>query len=374
MFIRTQGILLLAFYATLICSSGCISIPNLSGSPSYPFLIPETSFADDSFHTFTFPFSGKNAVVTIPVPAALYEGAQAADKNAYLLPGTKEKEWVPDYYRAFASDPAHDAWFDAVLASLREARPEISTGTDQYAEYLTAFVQQIRYTETDRLGEPKFPVETIADEEGDCDDKSILLAGLLSREGYNVSLFYLAENHHMAVGITGSACAYQGTGYGYLEATSQRYPGTSPEDYPNSEPIDEVPIVIRIGSGTSEYGGCPAIAEALRSSYEMATQLEPAIREESEKLAQQKAEIDNHAALLQQYSDSGDIRSYNRLIPGYNRLVERYNQDLAEHRKNFALYEEAANLYNLLAGNAPDRNYVCTQTEICTATDSGFRR
>lgn len=242
--LKNLGILLLTGCIILICSCGCVSSPDLSGSPSYPSITTEPSSADDSQHTFTFPFSGKNTTVTIPVDVALYNGAKDADKNAYLRPGTPEEEWVPDYYRAFVTDPAHHAWFNTVLVSLRNARPDITPGTDEYADYLTAFVQNIQYRVTGGLGDPKFPVETIADEEGDCDDKSILLAGLLSREGYNVSLFYLEEINHMAVGITGPACAYRGTGYGYLEATSPRYIGTSPGDYPEDEPIAEVPMRI----------------------------------------------------------------------------------------------------------------------------------
>jgi len=374
MSIKELSVLFLTCSVMFICSCGCISLPDLSGSPSYPSITTEASSSEDSLHTFTFPFSGKNTTVTIPVDVALYNGAQAADKNAYLLPGTPDEEWVPDYYRAFVTDPAHDAWFNTVLASLRNARPDITPGTDEYADYLTAFVQNIRYMITGGLGDPKFPVETIADEEGDCDDKSLLLAGLLSREGYNVSLFYLEENNHMAVGITGPACEYDGTGYGYLEATSPRYIGTSPGDYPEDDPIKEIPLVIRVGDGTREYSGCPdttTILKSLHLSFETAKQLEPVIKQEGESLAQQNKEIDELANLLRQYSETGNIRSYNQLVPEYNLLVDQYNQDLAEHQTIFARYEAAVNLYNLLLESAPDSTYACSRSGTCTSTDAG---
>lgn len=356
-------VFLLTGCVILICSCGCADLPDLSDSPSYPSVTTEPSSADNSQHTFTFPFSGKNTTVIIPVDIALYNGAQAADKNAYLLPGIPDEEWVPDYYRAFITEPAHDAWFNSVLTSLRNARPDITPGSDEYADYLTAFVQNIRYMITGGLGNPKFPIETIADEEGDCDDKSILLAGLLFREGYNVSLFYLEDANHMAVGIAGPACAYHGTGYGYLEATSPRYIGTSPGDYPEDEPIIEIPMVIRIGTGTHQYGGCPdttIILQSLRSSFDIATQLEQVIKQEGEGLAQQKGEIDDLTGLLLQYREREDIRSYNQLLPEYNHLVDQYNQDLAEHQTIFARYEAAVNLYNILLESAPDSTYACT--------------
>ena len=373
MSIKTLGFFILTGCVILICFAGCLSLPNFSGSPSYPSITTESSSADDSLHTFTFPFSGKNTTVIIPVDVALFNGAKAADKNAYLLPGTPDEEWVPGYYQAFVTDPAHDTWFNAVLVSLRNARPDITPGTDEYADYLTAFVQNIPYMITGGLGDPKFPVETIADEEGDCDDKSLVLAGLLSREGYNVSLFYLEESNHMAVGIAGPACEYQGTGYGYLEATSPRYIGTSPGDYPEDDSINEVPMVIRVGDGNREYGRCfdtTTILKSLRLLFEKVKQLEPAIKQEWERLAQQKKELDDLADLLRQYSDAGNTRSYNQLVPEYNRLVDQYNQDLAEHQTTYAQYEAAVKIYNLLLGSAPDSTFACTQSKSCTVTDT----
>jgi hypothetical protein len=64
---------------------------------------------------------------------------------------------------------------------------------DEYLEMIVSFVQQIPY-DNDSAG-IRYPVEVIHDQKGDCDEKSILLTGLLSREGYDVGK---AEIHGMA--------------------------------------------------------------------------------------------------------------------------------------------------------------------------------
>ncbi len=58
---------------------------------------------------------------------------------------------------------------------------------DEYLELIAVYVQSLRY-ETQEQNPAKFPIETVVDRAGDCDDKSLLFAGLLSREGYPVAL------------------------------------------------------------------------------------------------------------------------------------------------------------------------------------------
>lgn len=68
-----------------------------------------------------------------------------------------------------------------------------------------AFVQQnIRYTadlcpQTGKLIEyPKYPIETLVEKRGDCEDRAILAAALLKRMGYEVALLVLPT--HVAQG------------------------------------------------------------------------------------------------------------------------------------------------------------------------------
>lgn len=48
---------------------------------------------------------------------------------------------------------------------------------------------------------PRYPVETIVDGGGDCEDTSILFASIVRAMGYGVVLLDYIEGHHMAVGV-----------------------------------------------------------------------------------------------------------------------------------------------------------------------------
>ena len=103
----------------------------------------------------------------------------------------------------------------------------------------------------------KYPVETWADRSGDCDDKALLLAGLLAREGYRVALLVFLPESHMALGI-GCPAGYEygGSGYAYLEVTNASYVGVVPDGVRLASP----PLVVPIGNGTTVYGAAPGIA------------------------------------------------------------------------------------------------------------------
>ena len=77
-----------------------------------------------------------------------------------------------------------------------------------------------------RSGKPaKFPIETYVDKSGDCADKSLLLAGILSREGYNVALLSFPKESHMAVGVVCPGADYKNTGYAFVETTQLSFVG-----------------------------------------------------------------------------------------------------------------------------------------------------
>ena len=122
-----------------------------------------------------------------------------------------------------------------------------SKGYDAYTQLCNtlAFVQQsIRYTddlcaETGHLIEyPKYPLETLVEKRGDCEDQSILAAALLTAMGYNVALLILPI--HVALGVAGfeskpgSRVVHPATGirYLYIETTAPNWlPGEVPKEF-----------------------------------------------------------------------------------------------------------------------------------------------
>jgi len=74
---------------------------------------------------------------------------------------------------------------------------------------------------------PRYPIETLVDNGGDCEDTSILLAAIVDKLGYGVAL--IMPPAHVAVGIAGEESRpgryweYAGTKYYYLETTGEGF-------------------------------------------------------------------------------------------------------------------------------------------------------
>lgn len=109
---------------------------------------------------------------------------------------------------------------------------------DQTLQFITAFVQQLDY-QPEQGEYPKFPVETLSEHGGDCEDTSILLASLLRLLGYRAVL--VNPPRHMAIAVACEDC--RGTWYEvggfrhyYVETTASGYSvGDTPEDYKESK-------------------------------------------------------------------------------------------------------------------------------------------
>ena len=91
--------------------------------------------------------------------------------------------------------------------------------SDEYVELLSTYAQSIPY-QTAGL-EVKFPIETVVDDWGDCDDTSVLLAGLLSRKGYDTGVVNFENENHMTAAVKGgNETAYGNTSYSIIEQTN----------------------------------------------------------------------------------------------------------------------------------------------------------
>ncbi len=128
-------------------------------------------------------------------------------------------------YTVYAMDDA-DVGGLSVLASTLKSIAEENGFTSPYdiAGFITAFVQNISYMDdmaTKGVAEyPKYPIETLFEQGGDCEDKAALLAKLLKLLGYGSVL--LVSNDHMAVGLQTSGngnLSFGGAEYYYIETT-----------------------------------------------------------------------------------------------------------------------------------------------------------
>jgi hypothetical protein len=115
--------------------------------------------------------------------------------------------------------------------------------------YVLSFVQDIKYSydnETTRSDEYwRYPIETLVDETGDCEDTSFLFASLMEALGYDAVC--LEPPGHMGVGIyvedfEGDNVTYEGRNYYFCETTGNGWEmGELPEDY-EGETIKVYPV------------------------------------------------------------------------------------------------------------------------------------
>jgi len=119
----------------------------------------------------------------------------------------------------------------AELESMADAR-----GYDivETADFVLAFVQGLEYTEDDVTAGAdeyfRFPVETLYDEQGDCEDTTFLYASLMEAMGYDAVLLFidLGSVGHAMVGLdcpgaTGWYVTFESTRYFYCETTGDGY-------------------------------------------------------------------------------------------------------------------------------------------------------
>ena len=122
---------------------------------------------------------------------------------------------------------------------LRTAAEENGFDNLNEVNFIMSFVQSLKYAEdnlTAGYGEyPRYPIETLIDQVGDCEDSSALLISLLEPLGYEAALILIPDAWdgygHAAVGInlTGASGLYyilnegeeNEIGYYYAETTAQ---------------------------------------------------------------------------------------------------------------------------------------------------------
>lgn len=148
-----------------------------------------------------------------------------------------------DNYAQYALSDYDRGYLKCLIDDFREAGEGNNyTETDDVLNVL-AFVQSLPYT-PDKLTTgydeyPRYPIETLVDGGGDCEDTAILAAALLNEMGYGSVL--IRVQGHMALGVKctddypGAYYEYEGGRYYYLDTTGKGLSiGQMPEEYVHS--------------------------------------------------------------------------------------------------------------------------------------------
>ncbi len=147
---------------------------------------------------------------------------------------------------------------DGITGEVRDLAKRLSRLGKPFGSYdevslALAFVQQI-VTYTREVGEyPRYPVETLVDEKGDCEDYSILAASILHCMGYQAALMYVPGHAALGVagapGLKGTFKEHAGIRYYYCEMTGDGWRiGQLPDAHDASEltvaPIPSPPLKV----------------------------------------------------------------------------------------------------------------------------------
>ncbi|MCW4011942.1 MAG: hypothetical protein NWF07_03010 [Candidatus Bathyarchaeota archaeon] len=161
---------------------------------------------------YTWTYEDQEYSLNLVVPEPMYE---------YY--STKERYETSDY-RGYILHPYDDEYIAVMVMEFDRIAALNNMTNIEEVELVTSFVQNLHYLTDDTTGYdeyPKFPVESLIDEGGDCEDTSILLSHLL--EAMDVETALLTLPGHMAVGVelnaTGAHWDIGNTTYYYLETT-----------------------------------------------------------------------------------------------------------------------------------------------------------
>jgi len=171
--------------------------------------------------TYFWEFEGKR-----------YRLTYSFEKQAY-----NHYKSIPREYYDFAKYLNEDPGF--VVA--REMANKLEQLAEHYhfdekekVEFIASFVQHLKYESDGKYEYPRYPIETLVDQKGDCEDSAILLASLLQAIGYKVVL--LSPVGHMGVGLAidgkldGVGVNHEDYNYYYIETTNK---GWGIGDYPD---------------------------------------------------------------------------------------------------------------------------------------------
>ena len=159
----------------------------------------------------------------------------------------KERRNPENYYSVYSNyvdDTRDDEYFQSLAQSFVDDVLSVGWREDDAVFLAVSFVQNLEYIAEGEFEEyPKYPLETIYDGGGDCEDSSILLASILKEMGYGCAMIGFED--HAAVGILsdnldGVYYELDGRKYYYIETTA---PGWEAGQIPNEYAQEDARVI-----------------------------------------------------------------------------------------------------------------------------------
>lgn len=179
--------------------------------------------------TYSWTYGGSSFSLTAAITAGDYAKYQQRDVARGHVPASNLAGFVTP----------SDTIVQSIAAKLSSMANNRGFSDLETANFALRFVQSMKYAHDNETAGAddywRFPVETLYDEVGDCEDTSILYASLMEAMGYDAVL--LTYPTHAAVGVAVSGASgthfnHDGVNYYYAETTSdERLIGNMPSKY-----------------------------------------------------------------------------------------------------------------------------------------------
>lgn len=191
----------------------------------------EATTGEDFFdRSFEWYYEGLRWTWSLSIPRSLYDtykSVSVSDRTRNGPAGYGFLVTTQDYYVIQVANKLHEA--------------AVQKGYEVYDEvsFVLAFVQSLPYTSDSVTTEydeyPRFPIETLVNDGGDCEDTSILFATLVLILNYDA--IFISPPSHYAVGVWGTDLhgyywTYNSRTYYYCETTGDNWRiGDIPSEY-----------------------------------------------------------------------------------------------------------------------------------------------
>ncbi len=145
--------------------------------------------------------------LTLAVPLPDYRHYRERPRPSYgnnLTWNEMAGEFLDDA-TAISTDPGDDAIIDSVARQFEATVLAGNLDSREAVKLVLKFAQSLTYT-TDNISTssdeyPRYPVETLFEQTGDCEDTSLLAAAILTEMGYDTAFILFEEFDHMGLGI-----------------------------------------------------------------------------------------------------------------------------------------------------------------------------
>lgn len=198
---------------------------------------PLSTDANSIYREYEWSYEGSDWTWTLTIPKSLYEYFRGLSRASC---SAKDCD-----YSVLVTNSNDDSYITSLVDKIKEAADKKGYSEWETINFAVTFVQSLPYTydnvSTPYDNYPRYPIETLADNGGDCEDTAILMAAILDEMGYGVIMIYYPGLHYAVgvlggEGVSGTYFSHNGGEYYYLETTGMGWKiGQQPSHYKGME-------------------------------------------------------------------------------------------------------------------------------------------